>query len=212
MSTRIKICGITRIEDADEAARLGVDAIGLVFYPRSPRRLGLEAACAIRDRLPPFVSTVALFLDAPAGEVREVVGKLRPELLQFHGSEPGEYCSGFGVPYIKAISMADDGGAVDNAGQYADARAWLLDSHAMGGAGGTGRSFDWSRIPGHLPVPLVLAGGLNPGNVGQAIRQAHPYAVDVSSGVESAPGIKDHGLMAAFVKSVRDADNDHACQ
>jgi phosphoribosylanthranilate isomerase len=206
MSTRIKICGLTRAEDARVAAGLGVHAIGLMFYPKSPRRVSLETAVAIRRELPPFVSAVALFLDAAADEVRQVMESVKPDFLQFHGSESQPFCASFGLPYIKAIPMAEIE-ATKMAGEYSDASALLLDSHAKGAAGGSGKAFDWSLVPHNLGRPVVLAGGLNPQNVEQAVRQVRPYAVDVSSGVESAPGVKDANLIAEFVKGVRLADS-----
>ena len=208
--TRIKICGITRPQDAIEAARLGVDALGLVFYPQSKRALDIERALRIRDVLPAFVQAVGLFVD-PAEH--EVVAMLRvfPELvLQFHGDESAEFCTRFGRPYLKALPMglSRDGRALDVRAamqQHPHATGFLLDSHAPGAVGGTGQAFDWSTIP-ELSRPLILAGGLSPANVGEAIRRVRPWAVDVSSGLESAPGIKDFSKMAEFVDEVRYAD------
>jgi phosphoribosylanthranilate isomerase len=205
MSTRIKICGITRTEDALAASAAGAHAIGLMFYASSPRHLGLDQAAAIRDSLPPFVSAVAVFLDAPAEEVSAVIGRVRPDLLQFHGSEPESFCAGFGRPFIKTVPMTGIN-PVAFAAKYPHAGAFLLDSHAPGQAGGSGQGFDWSRVPKNLKAPLILAGGLNPQNVTDAVRQVRPYAVDVSSGVESSPGIKDAELMTAFVKGVQRGD------
>ena len=203
--TRVKICGITRPRDGLAAARLGADAIGLVFHARSPRHVLPGQAAAIARELPPFVSTVALFLDADADEVRSVLRVLPADLLQFHGSEPPEFCRQFGRPYLKAIGMgAGTQAAWALAARYADAAGLLLDSHAPGTAGGTGQSFPWEALP-MLARPLVLAGGLHPGNVAAAITATQPWAVDVSSGVESAPGIKDEGKMAAFIQEVRRA-------
>ena len=206
MSTRIKICGITRAEDALSAARLGVHAVGLMFYPYSKRCVGAQQAREIRRILPPFVSAVAVFLDATETEVRDVIATVDPDLLQFHGRETREFCGSFGLPYIKAIAMAN-GNAGEQAQLYPDAQAIMLDSHAAGEAGGSGRSFDWNTAPGEIGKPVILAGGLTPENVGVAIATLRPYAVDVSSGVESAPGIKDARRMEAFVKGVQRADS-----
>ena len=201
--TRIKICGITRPEDAVGAAELGADALGLVFYPRSPRYVDVEAARAIVDATPPFVATVGLFLDAEPRQVRAVLDSVALDLLQFHGREEPVYCDSFGRRYIKAIPM---GGGVDPseyAASFEGASGFLLDSNVAGGAGGTGECFDWRRIPSALGRPLILAGGLGPGNVAEAIEYLAPYGVDVSSGVESARGIKDMGLIEAFIRGVR---------
>lgn len=204
--TRVKICGIGRLDDALAAARLGADAIGLVFAAQSPRSLSPEAAAAIAAALPPFVARVGLFLDAEAALVRAVCAAVPLELLQFHGSEPAAYCRAFGRPYLKAIAMGDgDAAAAACARDYPDAAALLFDAHATGGHGGSGRTFDWSRIPRDLARPVVLAGGLEPGNVAGAIAAVRPFAVDVSSGVEASPGIKDHGKMERFIDEVRRA-------
>jgi phosphoribosylanthranilate isomerase len=203
--TRIKICGITRPQDAVAAARLGADALGLVFHARSSRHVSPDQAAAITQALPPFVTAVALFLDANEDEVRAVLRVVPVDLLQFHGSEPPGYCRQFGRPYLKAIGMGA-GAAVATAlaARYPDAAGLLLDSHPPGAAGGTGEAFAWQALP-VLSRPVVLAGGLTPGNVAAAIAAAHPWAVDVSSGVESAPGIKDEGKMAAFIQEARRA-------
>lgn len=206
LHTRVKICGITRKADALEAIRLGADALGFVFYENSSRQLGIEQACSVAGGLPPFVSRVALFLDADPGHVEEVIRRFKPDVLQFHGDESPESCEGAGLPYIKAVPM----GSVDSPQTYLErftgASAVLFDSHAVGAAGGSGTRFDWSRIPAGLQLPIVLAGGLNPGNVAEAVRQVRPFAVDVSSGVEASPGIKDHGLMADFIREVSNGD------
>ncbi|MGH8455072.1 MAG: phosphoribosylanthranilate isomerase, partial [Nevskiales bacterium] len=164
-----------------------------------------DQALAIRDSLPPFVSAVAVFLDAPAEEVSAVLECVRPDLLQFHGREPESFCSAFGLPYIKTVPMTGVD-PVAFAANYPRAAGFLLDSHAPGQAGGSGQGFDWSRAPQDLGAPLILAGGLNPENVADAVRRVRPFAVDVSSGVESSPGIKDAGLMTAFVKGVQRGD------
>lgn len=205
MPTRIKICGITRTEDALAASAAGAHAIGLMFHAKSPRHLGFDQAAAIRRCLPPFVAAVAVFLDSSAEEVRAVVEAVAPDLLQFHGREPESFCTAFGLPYIKTVPMTGIEPLAFAAG-YPRAAAFLLDSHAPGQAGGSGQGFDWSRAPRTLSAPLILAGGLKPDNVADAVRQLRPYAVDVSSGVESAPGIKDAGRMTAFVKGVQRGD------
>lgn len=205
--TRIKFCGITRTEDALAAVALGVDAIGLIFAPGSPRQLGLEAAAAIRRRIPPLVSVVTLLRNHSAAQVREIIAAVQPHLLQFHGDEDPAFCAGFGLPYMKAVGMKGQHRPLaELARDYADAAALLLDGHAPGEPGGQGSSFDWSSIAA-VDKPIVLAGGLKPGNVAEAIRIARPYAVDVSSGIEAAPGIKDSGKMEAFVRQVYGADS-----
>jgi phosphoribosylanthranilate isomerase len=205
MPTRIKICGITRRDDALQAAAAGAHAIGLMFYRKSPRYLAVDQAVLIRRALPPFIAAVAVFMDAEADEVRAVAQQLRPDLLQFHGREPADFCAAFGLPYLKTIPMSGLEPAA-YAAQYPSAAGFLLDSHGPGEAGGSGRAFDWSRVPAGLSAPLILAGGLTPDNVAEAVRRVRPYAVDVSSGVESSPGIKDAGLMQAFVKGVQRGD------
>lgn len=204
MRVRIKICGMTRTEDVVAAAQLGVDAVGLVFYAKSPRNVNIEQAQALVAALPAFVTPTALFLDPDAEMVRQILGKVRIELLQFHGGEPAEFCRSFGRPYIKAVPMGSQADLAEYVQRHAQAAALLLDSHAAGQKGGTGKSFDWAAIPRFEGAPLILAGGLNPGNVASAIRMVRPYAVDVASGVESAPGIKDPNKMAAFAQEVND--------
>ena len=204
--TRIKCCGVTRVEDALLAERLGVDAIGLVFTAHSLRRVTPEAARAIVDALPPFVATVALFMDDEASLVREVIDAVRPILLQFHGAESDAWCHQFGRPFIKAIAMGDGAAAAARAGEYPHAAAILLDGHRSGEAGGSGKAFDWSTLPGGAGRPVILAGGLGAHNVQDAIEAARPWAVDVASGVERAPGIKDPAKLADFVAAVRAVD------
>ncbi len=206
MRTRIKICGLTRPEDARAAAALGVDALGLVFYAPSPRAVDVERARAVVDALPPFVTRVGLFVDAPAAQVRSLLEVLPLDLLQFHGDESPDYCAQFGRPWLKAIRMRADVDLQREAARYAAATGLLLDAYRAGTPGGTGESFAWSRVPRDLPLPVVLAGGLDASNVGEAIATAHPYAVDVSGGVEAAKGIKDAAKMAALVEAVRAAD------
>jgi len=206
MRTRVKICGITRPEDAFAAARLGADAIGLVFYRKSPRWVSVARARECRAFLPPFVTTVGLFVNAAVAEVGEVLGDLPLDLLQFHGDEPASFCRQFGRPYIKAIRMRD---GIDLPGaqrEYADAVGLLLDTYAPDTPGGTGRSFDWRRVPADLAPKIVLAGGLDPENVEKAILEVRPYAVDVSGGVEKAKGIKDIGRIEAFMRGVQRGD------
>ena len=204
--TRIKCCGMTRVEDALLAARLGADAIGLVFTARSKRQVSFDQARAIRQALPPLVSTVALFMDDDAGRVQQVIDAVQPDLLQFHGSERDDWCAQFGLRYLKAIAMGAGVTALPQLRAYPGAAGLLLDGHGLGEAGGSGKAFDWSLMPKDLPQPLMLAGGLTPGNVAKAIRIARPWAVDVASGIESAPGIKDPQKMAAFIHAVREAD------
>jgi phosphoribosylanthranilate isomerase len=204
--TRIKFCGITRHEDLLLAAALGVDALGFVLAQGSPRRLDPDAAAALRHRLPPLITAVALLRDPNEAEVRQAIDLLRPDLLQFHGSESAAFCAGFGLPYLKAVGMrGQQRPMTEIAAEFAGAAGLLLDGHGAGEAGGQGRSFDWSAANA-AGRPLILAGGLDADNVGEAIRIARPYAVDVSSGIESAPGIKDSGKMEAFVRAVRRAD------
>jgi phosphoribosylanthranilate isomerase len=205
LRVRIKICGMTRVEDATEAARLGVDAVGLVFYPKSPRHVSVERARELVAALPAFVTVTALFLDPSEAEVRRVLDNVRVELLQFHGGEPAEFCRGFGRPYIKAVPMGSRADIAEYAHRHAGAAALLLDSHVAGQKGGTGVSFDWTTIPKFTGPPLILAGGLSADNVATAIRIVQPYGVDVSSGVESQPGLKDAAKMAAFIREVNDA-------
>lgn len=202
MRVRIKVCGMTRAADVAEAARLGVDAVGLVFYPKSPRNVGIDQARELVAALPAFVTVTALFLDPDRDHVQRVLDNVRVELLQFHGGEPAEFCRGFGRPYIKAVPMGGQVDVSEYALRHAGAAALLLDSHAAGQRGGTGMSFDWAALPKVEGPPVIVAGGLNPANVATAIRIVRPYGVDVSSGVESAPGVKDAGKMAEFVREV----------
>ena len=204
--TAVKICGITRADDAAAAARYGADAIGFVFYAKSPRYVAAATAAAIVARLPPFLSAVGLFVNPAAAEVESVLDQVRLDLLQFHGEEPPAFCAQFGVPYIKAARVRADLDLVQYARDYAAARGLILDAFVDGTHGGTGTSFDWSLVPRDLPLPVVLSGGLNAANVAQAIRRVAPWAVDVSSGVEASPGIKDAQKIAAFMKEVRSAD------
>lgn len=204
--TRIKFCGMTRAEDVQRAARLGVDAIGLIAAERSPRRLQLAQARALRAALPPLVAAVLLTMDMPPASLREWVAVVRPHWLQFHGDEPEADCAALGLPYFKALAMGGDDAVEPLLARYPSAAGFVLDAHAPGQAGGSGRRFDWSRIPAELPRPWLLAGGLTPDNVFDAIIATRPYAVDVSSGIESAPGVKCPDRMARFVDQVRRAD------
>jgi phosphoribosylanthranilate isomerase len=204
--TRIKVCGITNPEDGREAARLGADAIGLVFYARSPRAVDAATASRICAGLPPFVTAVGLFVDPEPEFVTSVLREVPLDLLQFHGDESPEACARHGRPYIKAVRMREGVDLNATAERYRDSRGLLLDAYRPGIPGGTGESFAWERVPRRLDTPIILAGGLNPGNIGEAIRCARPFAVDVSSGVEAAKGRKDHSLMAQFVKEVTDVD------
>jgi phosphoribosylanthranilate isomerase len=203
--TRIKICGITRPGDALAAAQAGADAIGLVFYPPSPRYLSSERAVEIRDVLPPFVQTVALFVNPDAAQVAQVLGRVRPSMLQFHGEEAPEFCAQFGIPFVKAARVKQGTDALKYLRQFPRAAAWLFDSYVPE-YGGVGESFDWSLVPKSRERPLILSGGLSRDNVAEAIRRVRPWGVDVSSGVESAKGIKDVAKIAAFMAEVRNAD------
>jgi len=207
MRTRIKFCGITSIEDAAKAVDLGVDAIGLILVPGSPRELTLRHAAAIRRLLPPMVAAVVLLRNPDVALVQQTLAELQPDLLQFHGEETAEFCDQFGVRYIKAIAMREAKTPVDIAIRpYAAAAALLFDGHATGALGGQGQSFDWRLIRNAATQPLIVAGGLSADNVGDAIRIARPFAVDVSSGIENAPGRKNSGKMANFVRAVARAD------
>jgi phosphoribosylanthranilate isomerase len=208
MRTRIKFCGLTRPGDVRLAVELGVDALGFVFAGASPRRLVPEQVEALRQVVPPLVDVVALFMDNPGSDVVAAIRVLRPSVLQFHGGEDDAFCRSFGLPFIKTVAMGQ--GATDAVlarKRYPSASAFLLDGHGPGQPGGRGESFDWNTIP-PLGRPVFLAGGLAPGNVGQAIRVASPYAVDVSSGIEIAPGTKDGEKMKQFVDEVRRADRN----
>jgi phosphoribosylanthranilate isomerase len=206
MPTRVKICGITRVEDALCAARLGAHAVGMVFYRHSPRFVDVRRACAISNALPPFVAKVGLFVDAAREEVNAVIDELHLDLLQFHGDEQPDFCSGFGVPFIKAARVRPGLDLLQYARNFSAAGGLLLDSFVAGVPGGTGQPFDWRLIQDRLSLPVILSGGLNPGNVGAAIRWVRPWGVDVSSGVESANGIKDPDKIARFIQGVRDED------
>jgi phosphoribosylanthranilate isomerase len=206
MSIRIKICGLRDAATAQAAARLGADAIGLVFYEPSPRNVSCNVAHEIVAALPPFVTSVGLFVDAPRETIEGVLRSVPLDLLQFHGNESPEYCRSFGRPYMKAVRVTPGVDLVEYADRYADARAILCDAFVDSAPGGTGHQFDWSLLPADLPLPLVLSGGLNPDNVADAVRRVRPWAVDVSSGVERARGVKDLDCITCFIGAVRGAD------
>ena len=205
---RSKICGITRIEDALAAVEAGADAIGLVFYGNSPRAVSIEQAAAILQALPPFVTSVGLFVDMPRDELQQLLQRLPLDLLQFHGDESPADCEGHGRPYIKALRVRPGEDVAAAMAPYAGAQGILLDTFVEGVPGGTGASFDWSLVPEDAAKPIILAGGLDADNVAAAIRQVRPHAVDVSGGVEASKGIKDAGKIRAFVRAVRDARCD----
>ena len=202
MRTRVKICGITRCQDAEFAAEMGVDAIGLVFFEASPRAVTIAQAKKIVAVLPPFVSVVALFVDAAASTVNDCLAVLPIDMLQFHGNESQEYCAQFSRPYLKAIRMREGIDLVAQAEIYNDACALLLDSYQPGVQGGTGQTFDWYMIK-KIEKPIILAGGLTAENVGEAIKQVQPFAVDVSGGVEEDKGIKAQKKINAFMQEVK---------
>ena len=201
MHTRIKICGIKHLDDALKAVEFGADAIGLIFVEKSPRYASFTDARVIAESMPPFVTVVGLFMDAPAEKVREALKVVPLNLLQFHGDESREFCEQFDMPYIKVLKMRENVNVVAFAQEYPSASGILLDTFSKVG-GGSGQTFDWSLIPEDVPLPLILAGGLNPENVASAVETVKPYAVDVSSGVESEPAVKDHNKIEQFIKEV----------
>ncbi len=202
MRVRVKICGITRIEDAFNAVERGADAIGLVFYAQSPRSVTISQAIEIANNIPAFVSVVGLFVNADPRFVNEVIGQVKLDLLQFHGDETPQECAQYGLPFIKAVRVKSDTNLVQYAQEFAAAKGLLLDAYTEGVMGGTGHVFDWNLIPKQLTKPVILAGGLNADNVVQAILQVRPYAVDISGGVELSKGIKDAEKVAAFIGQV----------
>jgi phosphoribosylanthranilate isomerase len=204
--TRVKICGITSVEMARVAVDNGADAIGLVFYPPSPRCVEMDVASEIVASLPAFVTAVGLFVNEDQQRIEGIVRDTKLGLLQFHGNECPDYCAAFQFPYIKAIRMSDDINLEEQMELYAGARSLLLDTYKPGVPGGTGESFNWERVPSHLAGDIILAGGLNPENVGTAISSVRPFAVDVSGGVESAAGVKDPQKIIQFMKGVHSAD------
>jgi len=206
MRTRVKICGFTRVEDAVCAAQLGVDAIGLVFYPLSPRNVGIDQAVKIVNALPAFVSVVALFVDEQESRIREILDRVPIDCLQFHGDEPAEACRLYRKRYMKALRMQDGIDIPRLALHYHDAAGLLLDAYHPGAKGGTGNRFNWELIPENCALPIILAGGLDESNARQAVQTVRPYALDVSSGVEAEKGVKDALKMAAFVREVNEGD------
>ena len=201
VTPRIKVCGLTRVQDVQAAVAAGVDAIGLVFYPDSPRHVTIEQAAELCRHIPPFVSVVGLFVNASRAEIHRVIEAVPLNLLQFHGDETVDQCEGFGLPYLRAARVRPGVDLLEFASQFASARALLLDTWTPA-YGGSGESFDWALVPANCPLPVILSGGLTPDNVAEAIRQVRPAAVDVSSGVESAKGIKDAAKIRAFVNAV----------
>jgi len=206
MRTRIKICGITRVEDAHAAVQSGADTLGFIFWDRSPRYITPKKARAVVRSAGPFVATVGVFVNPSRDEVRRAMDESGISMLQFHGDEPAEFCTAFDRPYIKAFKPSGGVDLIKCMAAYGDAAGWLLDAYDEKRVGGTGETFDWNLIPQNLTRPLVLSGGLNADNIAAAIRRVHPYAVDVSSGVEVSKGIKDAARIAAFVQGVRNAD------
>lgn len=211
--TRVKFCGMTRAGDVRLASELGVDAVGFIFTEKSPRYVNPKQARILRSALAPLVDAVAVFRDNSVQEVREVMKWVSPTILQFHGSEDDAFCRSFGLPYVKAIAMADPERKVDAislAREFPAAVGLMFDSHGGEVLGGNGAKFDWDRIPDNLLAHLILAGGLRPDNVQEAINQLHPWGLDVCSGIEQSPGIKDGDLMHDFMQKVRVADLEHA--
>ena len=207
MRTRVKICGITRIEDALAAVDAGADALGFVFYSKSPRAVSIADAASIISRLPAFVTSVALFVDAEPEYIQQVVDETQVDLLQFHGRETADECGRYSRPYIKALRMKPDLDLNQEMLAYASARGVLLDAYTPGIPGGTGEQFDWSRIPADLASGITLAGGLDSSNVAAAIDQVRPYAIDVSGGVEQSKGIKDAQKLEQFIAEVHRVNN-----
>lgn len=204
--TRVKFCGFTREEDVRAAVQLGVDAIGLIVTPRSRRCVDAALARTLRGAVPSFVSVVLLVMDPEPAELEQWISVLHPDLLQFHGSEPAAFCERFRWPYLKALSGAAEVDLLSSAQAYAGARGLVLDAHQPGAAGGTGRTFDWTRIPATLRSSCILSGGLDATQVGRAIAEVGPHALDAASGIETAPGIKCPGRMQQFLAAVRTAD------
>lgn len=206
MRTRVKICGFTQVQDAVIAAKLGSDAIGLVFYASSPRNVSIEKASEIISALPAFVTVVALFVDEQEPQIRKVLNQIPIDCIQFHGDEPADACRIYNRPYIKAIRMKQGLDVLATAMQYYDASALLLDAYHPGVKGGSGSQFDWDLIPDDCPLPVILAGGLQVENVKQAIKTVRPYALDISSGVEIAKGLKGATKMTAFFQKINESD------
>lgn len=208
MRTRVKICGITRVEDGIAAAAAGADAIGLVFYANSPRYVEIARAAEVALALPPFVTSVALFVNASAEEVRQVIDQVPIDLIQFHGNESPDFCSAQGKPYIKAVRMKPEVNLYKQRELYHLSSGLLVDSYRAGVPGGTGESFNWSLIPADLRTEVILAGGLTPANVAHAIDVVHPWGVDVSGGVETAKGIKDAAAIKQLIRGVQLGDRN----
>lgn len=204
--TRIKICGVTTCEDARNAVSCGADAIGLVFYADSPRAVTAAQAAKIVATVPPFVTAVALFVDEPADSIRRILREVPVDLIQFHGEEPAAFCEQFQRPWIKALRVREGLDIPAACALYSGARGILLDSWQQGMPGGTGKTFDWDLVGGEVTLPLILAGGLDDSNVGEAIAKLRPQAVDVSGGVEQSPGSKDVAKIKRFIAAVRAAD------
>ncbi len=203
MTIRVKICGITSYEDAEFVCASGVDAIGLVFYEKSPRNVTVQQALDICKAVPPFVTVVGLFVNMYPNELSAILQRVPLDLLQFHGAESPDYCSAFSRPYIKAVPMKGLGDFAAYADQYTDAKGFLVDSHASNSVGGSGKTFNWEKIPKDYPKPIILAGGLNPENIAAAIKMTNIYGVDVSSGVEALPGKKDQSKIKAFMQVIK---------
>ncbi|PTN12671.1 phosphoribosylanthranilate isomerase [Nitrosomonas aestuarii] len=204
MTVRVKICGITRVEDVISAIKWGADAIGFVFWPKSARYVTPQQASKIAAKIPAFINTVGVYVDPDSDWVEETASAAKLSLLQFHGNEDPGFCEQFSLSYIKAIRVKDDVDLLQYANQYHTAKGLLLDTYAKSMPGGTGQVFDWRLIPQYLPLPVILSGGLNTENVATAVKQVRPWAVDVSSGVESAKGIKDEQKIIAFMQGVRE--------
>ncbi len=202
MRTRVKFCGMTRIQDVRRAISLGVDALGFVFVKASPRALTTKQAQELVAGIPPFVMTVGLFMNAETVDIQNVLKNVRMDILQFHGNEDQQFCEQFNVPYLKAVPMGSTDLVNEFCSRHPSATGFVLDSHATDTMGGSGEKFTWSRVPSELDKPVILAGGLTPGNVAEAVRTVRPYAVDVSSGIEVSKGIKDIDKMQRFVQEV----------
>jgi phosphoribosylanthranilate isomerase len=203
MVVRVKICGITRLQDLHAACDAGADALGFVFYTKSPRSVSVEAAAALVRELPPFVQSVGLFVNAAPSFIKQVLNAVPLDLLQFHGDETPADCARHGRPYIKAVRVNRDTDLLKCAADFEPARGLLLDAFVPGVPGGTGERFDWSLIPANLPKPIVLSGGLTPDNIGEAVRHVRPWAVDVSSGVEATKGVKDVHKIVQFIAKAK---------
>ena len=202
MQTRIKFCGLTRQQDVQHAVALGVDALGFVFVKNSARNIDIDTAVNLVRETPPFIIKVGLFMNAHVADIESVIKDVKLNLLQFHGDEEEEFCAQFNMPYLKAVPMATTSSLEGFCKNFYTATGFILDSHAQGQMGGSGEKFSWSEIPKNLDKPVILAGGLTVDNVAEAIRVVHPYAVDVSSGIEASKGVKDPAKMEQFVKEV----------